>query len=146
MRLALCRHVEAEADGFFARFRFLHSAERQKELAELIGRELGKGVALILCRRRAKEVRPVVTMFESRVMAGCYVARSDPARIRPKRPEFHEVVAGDAGVRRAARSVFARKPVDDRPVKRLLEVEHVMRDPERRGTAPCIVEIIRAAA
>ena len=85
-------------------------------------------------------------MFDARVVTRRNELRAEPLRIAVQRPELHEIIACDAWVRRAARDVVARKAFDDVRPKRLLEIQHIVRDAQRRGTAPRIVKVVGAAA
>ena len=63
-----------------------------------------------------------------------------------QRAELHVLVAGEAGVRRAARGVCGHERVDDVVAELLLHVEHVVRDADALGGGTRVRDILDAAA
>ena len=125
---------------------FAHPADRQQQPVELLRRQLGERVGLVLGRARAVEMRAVVRVLEARVVAGRDPARAEPVGVRPQRAELDVVVARDARVGRAALRVVACEALDHAAAERLLEVEHVVRNAQHGRTAASVVEIVGAAA
>src|SRR5665213_4590191 len=84
-------------------------------------------------------------MFDAGVVPGRDEARVEPVGVVCQRPEFYEVVARNAWVRRSSGGVVVDEALDDRAAERFFEIEHVVWDSQRRGAAARVVEIVDAA-
>src|SRR5690606_18088590 len=80
------------------------------------------------------------------IVAGGEAIGPELARRLQKVGELDCLVAGDARNWRLARSIAFGEGVDHRLAEALLVVEHVMRDAERLGHAPRVVDVLARAA
>ena len=79
-------------------------------------------------------------------MAGGQCRGAEIARGLEQFGELDRLVAGDTGNGRFARDIALRERVDDGLAEALFIVEHVVRDAERLGDAPRILDIAPGAA
>ena len=124
-------------------------ADREPRARQLFLREREEKVRLVLrCIHGALEEIAAARRiaFHAGVVARGHGLGAEPARPLRERGEFEIAVAVRAGQRRAAGCVLVHEIRDHVLFELLFEVEDVVRNPDRRGHAPRIVQIVNRAA
>jgi glycerate-2-kinase len=133
--------------GDGANRRLRHSAERETQIVDLRLRGGEEEVALVtfrVDRTVERAMRPIGPAAD--VVAGGECVSAEFLRRRKQVGELDSLVAGYAGDRRLAGHVARREGIDHRLAEALLVVEHIMRNAERLGNAPCIGNVLPGAA
>ena len=79
-------------------------------------------------------------VLDAGVVAGGHVLGAKLTRLDQQRVEFDELVAADAGIRRAAAGVGLDEILDDFVLEDLAEVQDVVGDVELVGDAPSVLD------
>jgi len=123
-------------------------ADGERRPGELLLCQREQEVRLVLVAIGAAQQQPaaICSLRDARVMTRGDVLGAKTARTIEERRELQVAVAVRARNGRAARRVFADEVRDDRVLELPLEVEDVVRDAERPGDAPRVVQIVERAA
>ncbi len=84
------------------------------------------------------------TVDNTCVVAGGDVLRVDRIRLRHQVAELRERVAADAGNRRATTRVLVHEVVNHVAAESLLEIQHVVRNPQLVADATGVVDRVEA--
>ena len=142
-RLRLLGGPEAEAARVRARLRLRHFPDRRQHPLDDGTVDPPEEVALVL-RRVEAAVEGAVA--RDRVMAGRDVVASERIGVCEEVPELGERVASDARNRSAAAAVLGHEVLDDVQREAVLEVEDVVRNPDRVGHVAGVVDRVERTA
>ena len=125
-----------------------HAAERKAQEVELVARGGEQEVGLIAVRiGRAREVGLTLRVNGAADIVPCrHCVRAKIARCRQKVGELHGLVAAHAGDRRRAFQVGVREVFHNLLTKAAFVIQHVMRNAQRLGDAPRVVDVLTRTA
>ncbi len=129
LALGPLRSREVERPCLFAHFCFFHPAQWKEHVRELVLGQAVQEVALVFAGVGAFLQEKTVCcriVFDTGIVAGGEKVETIFAGEGQKQMKLDEVVALDAGVRRAAVTVFGDEVFDNIPGKGLLYVDHAM--------------------
>ena len=135
--------------GNFPRLMLGHSAEREKDSAELILRERIQNVALILCIIGRLAKNPATLFFV--VFVDGVVTRYDVVKLQFL-CSVHELikldisVAVNARVRRSAVAICVNESLDNLQFEIIGIIENIIRYTESVCNAPCVLNIVERTA
>ena len=148
LTVVLVRVAEAMRLGNGARLGLVQTAERKARVRELLLREPGKHIALILRRVHGlfERVAPVRQLLDAGIVPGRQHVAPERAGACLQQAELQIPVAVQAGVRRRPVLIGRGKARHDLLTKRILIIKDIVRHAQRIGHAAGILHIVERAA
>ena len=134
--------------GDFTRLGLVQAAERKARVRELLLREPGKHVALILrgVHGLSERIAPIRQLLDAGVVPGRQHLAPERAGARLEQAEFQVPVAVQAWVRRRPALIGRGKARHDLLAERILVIKDIVRHAQRIGHAAGILHIVERAA
>ena len=122
-------------------------AHGEQEALRLVGPQVEQHVGLVLgCVDALEQPDAAVRGVQPGVVARCNVVDVQRGGLLHQEVELDLVVAGQAGMRRAAPQVLAAEVVDDVVVELLLEAHHVVGRADNLAHPSCVLDVVQGAA
>ena len=122
-------------------------SDRHQRMRKLLLGQIIQCIRLVFCRcyRICNRIPSIGKLFDSCIMSGRNVVRSNRKTALKQRFPFHIAVAGDTRVRCSAAEIFVREIVHDVLTELFFEVHDIIRNVQHLCHAPCIINSRKAA-